>query len=291
MMKKKIGPDFLCVGMQKGGTQWIYDAMVQLPGVFMPIIKELNHFALFVGRQKKGYVDATFRNRLSVMDKEYADVPIELREKFRLAAEQYLKEPTHKHYRQLFCMSGNKITGDVSPAYSVLTGREIRKVKNALPNARIVLSIRHPVARAWSHFNMHLRREMARDGLTEGQMYDEIIKRAQPDAFREFLHVRRSNIMSSGSLIHERWSRHYQNVLVINFDDIVKRPASVVTILARELVGTEIDEAQAPEVPNAKESSAKAKISDSHTEIGLEHFKEEIARCRERFEFAKTWEG
>ena len=287
----KSGPDFLCIGMQKGGTQWIYDAMDQLPGVFMPPIKEVNHFALVNGRQTKEYVDATVRRRIAAVNKEYPEVAPELRGRFSRAARRYMAEQSSWNYRQLFCMSEGQITGDVSPAYSLLTGPQVKKVRKVLPEARIVLSVRHPVARAWSHFNMKLRRSMAKDGISESDMHKEIIARAQPEDFREFLQINRATIMSSASVIHDRWSKHFDNVMVIDFTDIVTRPAAVVSRLSQELVGTPMQENQAPVVPNAKETFAKAKILPVHTEIGLSHFKEEIARCRDKFAFAADWES
>jgi hypothetical protein len=38
------GPDFLCVGAQKAGTQWLYDQLQHHPDFWMPPIKELHYF-------------------------------------------------------------------------------------------------------------------------------------------------------------------------------------------------------------------------------------------------------
>ena len=35
------GPDFLCVGAQKGGTRWLYDQLQLHPDFWMPPVKEL----------------------------------------------------------------------------------------------------------------------------------------------------------------------------------------------------------------------------------------------------------
>lgn len=288
----KRGPDFLCIGLQKGGTRWVYDAMLELPSTMMPPIKEINHFALLNGRKGNDFVvEKIFRQQLRDLDRDYATVDEDLRKQFRSAVESYIKEQTHKNYRQLFCMSEDKITGDVSPAYSLLSPREVARVFKVLPNVRIVLSVRHPVARAWSHFNMHLRMTMAKEGLSAAQMHNEIHDRSNPLSFKEFIEKSRTTRLSSPSVVYDRWSKHFKDLIIINFSDIVERPASVVSKLSRELMGVTLQESDAPNVPNKKETSAKAKIGADHTEIGLNHFKDEIARCRERFEFAKTWEG
>lgn len=290
--KSQPGPDFLCIGMQKGGTRWLYDAMNLLPGAMMPPIKEINHFALLNGRKGSDFnVKRVFGQRLRAVNDEYPQVDEALRAKFRRAARRYISAQTHMNYRQLFCLSGDKVTGDISPAYSTLASDEIAKVHRILPDARIILSLRHPVARSWSQFNMHLRLLMGKEGLRSAAMRDEILVRSTPDAFDAFLKKPRTTMLSSGSIMFDRWSQHYKDIMVIDFNDIVTKPATVICRLSQELLGVTIAEDQAPTVPNGKESSAKAKITPAHTEIGLAHFKEEIARCRARFDFCASWEG
>src|SRR5215218_4596058 len=38
------GPDFLCVGLQKAGTAWLYDQLELHPDFWMPPLKELHYF-------------------------------------------------------------------------------------------------------------------------------------------------------------------------------------------------------------------------------------------------------
>ena len=42
--RRRPGPDFLCIGAQKGGTQWLYDQLQYHPDFWMPPIKELHYF-------------------------------------------------------------------------------------------------------------------------------------------------------------------------------------------------------------------------------------------------------
>lgn len=39
-----VGPDFLCVGLQKAGTAWLYDQLDSHPDFWMPPLKELHYF-------------------------------------------------------------------------------------------------------------------------------------------------------------------------------------------------------------------------------------------------------
>ena len=38
------GPDFLCVGVHKGGTTWLYQQLDSHPDFWMPPLKELHYF-------------------------------------------------------------------------------------------------------------------------------------------------------------------------------------------------------------------------------------------------------
>ena len=38
------GPDFFCIGAQKGGTRWLYDQLQLHPDFWMPPVKELHYF-------------------------------------------------------------------------------------------------------------------------------------------------------------------------------------------------------------------------------------------------------
>src|SRR3954466_10680627 len=43
-VEKSAGPDFLCIGAQKGGTGWLYEQLRFHPDFWMPPLKELHYF-------------------------------------------------------------------------------------------------------------------------------------------------------------------------------------------------------------------------------------------------------
>lgn len=287
----KPAPDFLCIGMQKGGTRWIYDAMSQMPGALMPPIKEFNHFAAMFGHKGSYYdVGKVFRRQLRRLDQTHARVPEDLRARFRAAVGRYIVSGSHEDYLDLFGMSQGLVTGDVSPAYSLLTGPEVREVRAVLPEARIVLTVRHPVSRVWSHFNMHLRLAMKREGIPKGGHQAEIVKRASPRAFRAFLKTDRVDALSRASEMYDLWQEVFGEVMVFDFNEIVTRPAAVAARLSQELVGRPMREDEAPQIVNAKEKAAKAQMLPRHAEIAYTHFADEIRRCQGRFGFAAAWQ-
>lgn len=54
-------------------------------------------------------------------------------------------------YPRLFDPAGEKFSADISPNYSRMSAGEIRRASAVVPDARIVLTLRDPVERAWSH--------------------------------------------------------------------------------------------------------------------------------------------
>ena len=56
-----------------------------------------------------------------------------------------------------------QIRGDISPWYARLTRQSVRAVHRVVPDAQIILFIRNPIERAWSHALMELGRNPKRD--------------------------------------------------------------------------------------------------------------------------------
>src|SRR6478735_11648351 len=42
-MQGTNGPDFICIGMQKAGTDWLYDQLQFHPDLWMPPMKEIRY--------------------------------------------------------------------------------------------------------------------------------------------------------------------------------------------------------------------------------------------------------
>src|ERR1700754_5013238 len=122
-MPVEAGPDFLCVGMQKAGTGWLYDQLQHHPDFWMPPIKEIHYLhqeepkianAVAMLKHEKqaarGKVQRRNRRELEPRDMQF------LTEIVRLAG--------HKRdfakYASLFRFKDGKLSGDVTPGYSAL---------------------------------------------------------------------------------------------------------------------------------------------------------------------------
>ena len=114
--------DFLGIGVQKGGTTWLYHQLARHPQVAFPRGKEVH------------YWDA-------------APTP---------TADEWaaLLEPPSRQSR-----TGRPIkTGEITPAYATLPVEKIAAIKRRCPSIRLFISLRNPLDRAWSAALMGLTR-------------------------------------------------------------------------------------------------------------------------------------
>jgi len=148
MMRDKRLPNFFVVGVVKGGTTSLYHYLAQHPDVYLPPIKETNHFAANDIAEKdflKGYAQ---------------DVSIDLDGYIRGG----MKETIHiahvnedHHYEALFSkVKHEKAIGEISNSYMVCPS-SARAIYDFNPEARILVVLRNPIRRAWSQFLMNLR--------------------------------------------------------------------------------------------------------------------------------------
>ena len=97
-----------------------------------------------------------------------------LEKNLRCHPEIFLPEQKELHYfdrnldRSLGCYVRNfrpgvgRVKGEITPSYSILPAEQIRLIRTLMPRARLILLLRHPVDRAWSHARMRLMEETGR---------------------------------------------------------------------------------------------------------------------------------
>lgn len=118
-------PNTFIVGAAKAGTTSLHHYLGQHPQVFMSAWKEPHHFA-----------DIAIDPRQSHMMRRYAD---------------------EHAYRALFAGAGNRpVIGEASPSYLWDPGAAAR-IRARVPDARIIVLLRDPVQRAFSHYWMDVR--------------------------------------------------------------------------------------------------------------------------------------
>ena len=136
-------PDFLCVGAQKGGTSWLFHQLTLHPDFWMPPVKEVHYFDSMSRVERKNPPrckderDQWFMARLA-----------------ELSALPYIDLDT---YSELFAAKKKLLSGDITPAYSMLNDELIEKIAGYFPNLKVIFLARDPVDRAWSQLSMGVR--------------------------------------------------------------------------------------------------------------------------------------
>lgn len=149
-------PDFFIVGAAKTGTTALQQILDDHPGIYMSPLKEPNFF----------YDDVALKDlRKELLQK----LTTENAEKWISDGMQgmlwtaYLRD--EKLYKKIFEKATDKICGEASVSY-LYSKNAAKNIFNYNPNAKIIIILRNPVERAWSHFNMEKRMGLLQDSFT-----------------------------------------------------------------------------------------------------------------------------
>jgi Sulfotransferase family len=179
-------PNFIVIGAAKAGTTSLHWYLAEHPSVFMTPTKDPSYFAYGL--------DA--RGQLLWGDPEFHRFPVK----------------TLAEYERLFEeVGGAKAVGEASTMY-LECPQSAGRIREKIPGARILCSIRHPVDRAYSDYLMFLRRRGRR--FQPERDLSASAAWARPD----------SRWMQIGKY-HEQLSRYYDafspdRVRVLLFDDL-----------------------------------------------------------------------
>lgn len=203
-------PNFVCIGAQKAGTQWLYDQAASHPGVWMPPIKEVKYFVRRFNRTR-----AAAERRLAAKKAAGADER-DLDFYHRVCALD--PDPGKKSvadYATLFEPADGLATGDVSPQYVRLDETQIGSLAEGLPDCRFVMLLREPVSRFWSMVNMHIRLEQQPPALA-----------TDPRLLQAHLEEEIVRILSFQSVTVERWRGLLgpERFRVFVMDDLIADP-------------------------------------------------------------------
>jgi sulfotransferase family protein len=197
-------PDFLCVGAQKAGTSWLYRQCEPHGDFWMPPLKELHYFNKLAKAKRvnpprcRGERDVSFLESVS-----------------RLSARPYIDM---ENYARLFAHKGSRLSGDITPTYSMLNDEIIEQIVGYFPNLKVIFLARDPVERAWSQLSMGVR--LGRISPFDATDVDAVIQK--------LLHPHVLSL-SYPSKIVARWRRYVRPELfrVYFFDDLKQNPAEL----------------------------------------------------------------
>lgn len=276
------GPDFLCIGMGKSGTGWLYVQLNHHPDFWMPPIKEMHYLDRPEPRMGKL---STYVNRRRVN----GEIPRRYgRKSFKKKEIEFLEE-AHAHigkpmnldfYGTLFRYKEGLLSGDVTPSYCALPEDQIAKIICKFPRLKIILLVRDPVSRAWSHFTMRERARTLR-GL-------DIL---DPVEFRKELEESRAVRTGRPATFAKTWLKH----VPVNqfrhyfFEDLVSDPVGLLRQIL-EFLGADPNKEIPPNAAENSKARTNLKITPEIQAILVEKFTPELIECAQVFGgHATTW--
>src|SRR3712207_5919247 len=156
-------PDFLGIGAQKAGTTWLSHNLQAHPQIWMPKEKELHYFdekielegGLWSRLRGNQPADKRWRRQVGTRFKQtrkkmsMQDLAWDIR--------YFFKSPDDQWYAFLFEQGKGRVTGEITPDYSILDSDMIAHVHELMPQAKIIFMMRNPVERPWSLMDMGFR--------------------------------------------------------------------------------------------------------------------------------------
>lgn len=275
------GPDFLCVGMHKAGTRWLFDQLQHHPDFWMPPLKELHYFDRGTGAGKnarqvlnyeRGFSDRkkTQRNTGREWDQRDFDFLEEM-------AAARGSDPDLERYARMFAQRGSLLSGDITPHYCSLDEELVVQIMARFPELRVLLLVRDPVKRAWSHIG-----DMDRPGRFDRRLL------TNPAEFRSFLHEsKKIGQLSYPSRAHRMWSKHTpsEQYRFLFLDDVSTKAeetrSEVLVFLGADPAKPSGD---LPANYNSKAQSPKLEMPEPIKEVLVEYFSEELRACAEIFQ-------
>lgn len=180
---EKNGPDFLCIGAQASGSSWLYQQLREHPDFELPVKKEIHYFdskeSVSTGEGIRHRLGVVFKVSESLMDGPRLLLSLyrrwqrdkstralkksgALRRTGKVRSERALKKKKlalESDSAYLSNFNTSRITGDVTPAYSILSDASVEHMAKLLPDAKIVFLIRNPIDRNWSAYRKKLKNE------------------------------------------------------------------------------------------------------------------------------------
>jgi hypothetical protein len=193
-------PDFLIIGAPKCATSWLSGALTRQPRILM-VPDEIEYFTSHLDQPLQWYLDH-FEHLVSGSDKT-----------------ERLKD------------GERLIIGEKSAGYCGLSPARIRLVHRLLPNTRLILMVRDPVKRHWSHAKRVFSKQKA-----QRRGYESLSSRQQLHRF--FLRTRRFGEFSK---MIENWTDVYptEQLLIVSQETAFAEPGTTFERVMRHIGAAE----------------------------------------------------
>jgi hypothetical protein len=285
MVSKIDGPDFICVGMPKAGTGWLFDQLQFHPDFWMAPIKGFHYLDSKTPSMRNA--ERKLKRLLRRPEKPLAG---------RRAGDErdlaFLKEAVAlggkrrdlKSYAALFRHKGDRLSGDITAPYAGVQEDAIAEVNAVIPEVKIVCLVREPISRLWSNVSMSYR-----GGRLERPLLDD------PPALLDFIMKTPMYKFAFASRVANLWAENAPKVQFrpFLFDDIEGRPdkarRDILTYVGADPAK---DSGTLAAGHNRKATSEKLTLTDEIRKVLVDHFADEVRECARLFGGrAKEWPG
>ena len=158
-MNKTI--NFLGIGNQKSGTTWLFKNLKNIPEFDLPGKKEFHYFDRSDSYPSPSTLtEDIFWKRFKETPKTHIKLLLKMIYNFIITGNYkifYFKSKwILSNYNDFWYVSLFKkfsgYTGEITPSYMYLNKNDIRRIYNCNHNIKLILFLRNPIDRAWSHF-------------------------------------------------------------------------------------------------------------------------------------------
>ncbi len=238
-------PDFFIAGPQRTGTTWLHANLREHPEVFLAEPKELFYFSRLKTPEHPRFQSAELDWYLAF---------------FRDPAWRWL-------LKQGFCLLRYgrpyrpKVRGEATASYAALDRDVIEEVAVLNPRLKVILMVRDPVDRAWSHAMKDLVRN-------PGRSFEDVSEEEFVEFFKDPYQLRCADYRTQ--IDNWRSCLGSDQVLVGRFDDIARRPVEfmqdVCSFLgisgARRLLGRRVEQAVNPSASRPIPPRLRARLEE-----------------------------
>ncbi|MBE9139379.1 sulfotransferase [Nodosilinea sp. LEGE 07088] len=221
---------FIGIGAHKAGTTWLHKNLNKHPEIWLPPKKELHYFdrakkypspshlscsrnllQRLVGLKK---VDKSYRTEL--LHSIYFFLKDPSLENLRWYFRYYLGRHDDEWYLSLLDREVELISGEITPAYSMLDESDVADVYNMLPHAKVIFLLRNPIDRAWSAIRYRKKRRRSREDITSMSV-EQLADIVNNKSFEL-----RSDYIKTLRIWQDKFSR--ENLFIGFYDEILADP-------------------------------------------------------------------
>lgn len=222
---------FFCIGAQKSATTWLHLELNKSPDVFLAPPKEINYWNVVRSPFMGEYRLLTRRRLTPRRDNSWKGIVkrtidgsffSEWRER-ELLIQRYNSifesDPRiHQSYLEYIGIgeNNNRLCGDVSPYYALLSSRTYREMSECHPDTKFIYIIRDPVDRLWSGVAQRFRHNFA-----AGQFKDIDHERLFREALEDYFHLDFQLSNYKRTIQNLRTAVPFDNIVILFFETLI----------------------------------------------------------------------